>query len=899
MPAQGKVAKLCNSSISEPSIRSIHLVCTINIIDMQLKKWMAALCLLAFGRITIAQTSLQPDTRTGAQRASPNLRVKGSIRDSRSGTALPGATVEIICPGDSEAASTQTDESGNFIFPRLHTATATSASTPTTKPTTAATATQTEAYHIRVSNVGYRPYEATLDLSDPYPLHIGLQRIDLFMQPIEVKALRAGDRSPFTRTDLNKSQIEKTNLGQDIPFMLNQTPSVVVNSDAGNGVGYTALYIRGTDDSRINMTLNGLPYNDPEEQSLFFVDIPDLASSTNSIQIQRGVGTSSNGAGAFGATINFSTNEFNDKAYGETNNSYGSFNTWKNTVRVGSGLIDDHFTIDARLSRISSDGYIDRATSDLKSLYFSTAYYSKKSSLRFNIIYGNEKTYQAWNGIPEQKLDGNPAALDQHYQSNLALGSLYFNPQDSMNLFNSNNRTYNYFTYKNQTDNYMQDHYQLFFNHQFTPQLAMNVAGFITRGLGYFEEFHDQADSGNAKYTAYGLSPYIVGNDTLQSTSLVRQRWLDNFYYGGIFSLQYKKGNSQLTLGGGWDRFNNKHYGKVIWTQNGGFPNDYQYYYEPADKTDFSAYAKIQQQLTPRWTLFADLQYRHIDYQIDGFDDNPSILVHPRYDFWNPKTGITYTHGQWQAYLSWSLASHEPSRADFETGADQQPKPEILNDFELSLQKKNSRYSWGATVYYMVYHDQLALTGQINDVGGYTRSNLPQSYRLGLELEGTARPADWLSADANLTLSRNKVMNYTEYDYNYDNGSQPSTSYKKTDISFSPAVVGAATLNFLPFKNAEFSLLGKWVGKEYLDNAQQETRKLDGYYVQNLRAIYTIKAGAPKEIDLIFQLNNAFGKKYTANGYTYNYIYGGQRLTDNFLFPMAGTNFMFAVNIKF
>ncbi len=858
----GKVANhFIYSSFRTPHFAAFILYVTLIKSNMQMKKWIAAFSLFGLTQIAFAQT--------------PSfLRPTGEVKDSLNGSPLPGATVEI------SGSSMQTDGSGNFIFRRVR-----------VEPGAI--------YHIRVSNVGYRSYEGVIDLSDAKPLRIRLQRVDLFMQPIEVRALRAGDKTPFTKTDLNKAQIGKTNLGQDIPFMLNQTPSVVVNSDAGNGVGYTGLYIRGTDDSRINMTLNGLPYNDPEEQSLFFVDIPDLASSTNSIQIQRGVGTSSNGAGAFGATINFSTNEFNDQAYAETNNSYGSFNTWKNTVRVGSGLIDDHFTIDARLSRISSDGYIDRATSDLKSLYLSTAWYSKNSSLRFNIIFGDEKTYQAWNGIPEQKLDGNAAALEQHYQVNVNSGSLYFTPQDSLNLFNSNNRTYNYFTYKNQTDNYMQNHYQLFFNHQFSPRLAMNMAGFITRGLGYYEEYHDQGDSGNAKYSAYGLSPYIVGNDTLQSTNLIRQRWLDNYYYGGIFSLQYKEGNSQLTLGGGWDRFNNRHYGNVIWAQNGGFPNDYQYYYEPADKTDFNGYAKLQQQLAARWTLFADLQYRHIDYQIDGFDDNPGILVHPRYDFWNPKAGITYTHDQWQAYLSWSLASHEPSRDDFETGAGQQPKPETLNDFELGLQKAGSRYSWGATVYYMLYHDQLARTGKINDVGGYTRSNLPQSYRLGLELQATARPVDWFSADANLTLSRNKVMNYTEFDDDYDNGGQVSYSYKQTDISFSPSIVGAATLNFLPFKNAEFSLLSKYVGKEYLDNAQQETRKLDGYFVQNLRAIYTIKTQSPKEINLIFQLNNAFDKKYVANGYTYSYVYGGQLLTDNFLFPMATTNFMFAVNIKF
>ncbi len=740
------------------------------------------------------------------------------------------------------------------------------------------------------------PFGDTSIHARPAPRIKSRDSLALFLQPVEVRALRAGEKAPFTKTDITKKQIEQTNLGQDLPFLLNQTPSVVINSDAGNGVGYTAIYIRGTDDSRINMTLNGIPYNDAEEQAIFFVDLPDFASSVNSIQIQRGVGTSSNGAGAFGATINFSTNEFNEKPYAEINNSYGSFNTWKNTVKVGSGLIDDHFTIDARLSRISSDGYIDRASSDLKSFYFSTAWYDKNSSLRFNVIQGTEKTYQAWNGIPQAKWEGNTAALEQHYQNNI--GSLYFTSQDSANLFHSNNRTYNYFTYKDQTDNYWQNHYQLFFNHQFNENLTFNAAAFLTRGYGYYQEYHDQGDSSNAKYSNYGLSPLAIGGDTLQSTSLIRQRWLDNYFFGGIFSLQYKKNSTALTVGGGWDRFNGKHYGNVIWAQNGGFPNDYQYYYEPANKTDFNIYAKLQQQLGVHWTAFADLQYRYVNYQMEGFDDNPSVFVHPIYNFVNPKAGITYSHHDWEAYFSYSLSNHEPNRDDFEAGVNDQPRPEMLHDFELSIQKKNLRYSWSATGYYMLYHNQLTLNGKINDVGDYTRINIPQSYRLGVELQGTIKPTDWFSAEGNLALSTNKVLNYTEYDDDYDNGDQKSFTYKKTDIAFSPAVVGAASLNFFPFANTEFSLLGKYVSKEYLDNAQKEDRKLDGYYVQNLRVLHTLHFKPVRQADIIFQLNNVFNKRYTPNGYTYSYIYGGQFITENFVFPMAGTNFMLAVNIK-
>jgi iron complex outermembrane receptor protein len=720
--------------------------------------------------------------------------------------------------------------------------------------------------------------------------------LKLFLQPVEVRALRAGEKAPFTKTDITKKQIEQSNLGQDLPFILNQTPSVIVNSDAGNGVGYTGIHIRGTDATRINMTLNGIPYNDAESQGIFFVDLPDLASSVNSIQIQRGVGTSSNGAGAFGATINFSTNEFNEKPYAEFNNSFGSFTTWKNTVKAGSGLIDGHFTIDARLSRISSDGYIDRATSNLKSFYLSAAWLDEHSSIRFNIIQGTEKTYQAWNGIPGAKLFGDKSALDQHYADNAGPGSqgyLYASAADSLNLYNSNKRTYNYFTYPNQTDNYQQNHYQLFFNHELSKTLSFNTAAFLTRGKGYFEEYKEQ-DS----YANYGLTGPVVGADTTQTTDLVRQQWLDNYFYGGIFSVQYKQRETQLTLGGGWDKYDGKHYADIIWTQNGGVPKDYQYYNIPAHKTDFSVYGKWQQQWTPHLSTFADMQYRHIGYDLEGFQDNPTLFINKHYDFFNPKAGVTYTGHEWQAYLSYSRASHEPNRDDFEAGMDQQPKPETLNDFELGFEKKNLRSSFGATVFYMQYKDQLALTGKINNVGAYTRSNIPDSYRLGIELQGSSKVTDWFAISGNLALSRNKVKNYTEYIDDYDNGGQKTYFHPHPDIAFSPAIVGGAILQFFPFPHYEISLPAKYVSKQYMDNTQNESRMLGDYYVQDLRMIYTLKFPSIRQIDLVFQLNNVFNRRYEPNGYTYSSFYGGNVVTENFYFPMAGTNFMFAVNIK-
>ncbi|HEX7844696.1 MAG TPA: TonB-dependent receptor, partial [Chitinophagaceae bacterium] len=481
------------------------------------------------------------------------------------------------------------------------------------------------------------------------------------LSPVEVKAIRAGENAPFTKTNLGKKEIAKFNLGQDIPFLLNQTPSVVINSDAGNGIGYTGIRIRGTDATRINMTINGIPYNDAESQGLFFVNLPDFASSVNSIQVQRGVGTSSNGAGAFGATMNFSTNEVNKTAYAEINNSYGSFNTWKNTVKAGSGLLNDRFTVDLRLSNITSDGFIDRASTDLKSFYFSTAFLGKNNSLRFNIISGKEKTYQAWNGISE---------------ADLLAG----------------NRTVNYAgtekpgdPYDNEVDNYKQDHYQLFFQQLINPRLSFNTAFFLTKGKGYYEQY--KADE---EYAKYGLPN--TGN-----SDFVRQLWLDNDFYGNIFSLQHKTDKAQTTLGGAVTVYKGNHIGKIIWASNGMPTPTHRWYDHNATKKDLNVYLKEQYQLNDRWSLFGDVQYRHVSYDIDGFRDNPSVVVNNDFNFFNPKAGVSYNRNGWKGYFSYGMANKEPNRDDFEAGATQQPKPEKLHDFEASIERSNSSCNWSAT----------------------------------------------------------------------------------------------------------------------------------------------------------------------------------------------------------
>lgn len=690
----------------------------------------------------------------------------------------------------------------------------------------------------------------------------------LFLEPVEVRATRAGDKAPFTRTNITKSEIEKHNLGQDLPFILNQTPSVVVNSDAGNGVGYTGIRIRGTDASRINVTLNGIPFNDAESQGTFFVDLPDFISSVGSIQVQRGVGTSSNGPGAFGATINISTNETNRTPYVEFNNNFGSFNTWKNTIKTGSGVIGDHFTTDLRLSRISSDGYIDRASSDLKSFYFSTAYLDKKSTVRFNIFSGKEKTYQAWYGVSANDLEMN--------------------------------RTINYAgmersgePYHNETDNYKQDHYQLFFTRRILEGLNFNTALYYVKGNGYYEQY--KADEA---YADYNFPEPVYGTEVITHTDLVRQLWLDNDFYGNIFSLQYRKKNSEMTLGGGWNRYEGNHFGEVIWAEK-GLSLPARWYDLDADKRDLNVFFKHLIRLSDDLNIFYDLQYRDVDYEIGGFRDNPLLFVNNNYSFFNPKAGLSYTNKDWNIYFSYSRGQKEPNRDDFEAGLTQAPKPEKLNDFEMGIEKTNRDYSIGAFLYYMQYEDQLVLNGKINDVGAYTRINIPKSYRTGIELVGSSKIMEWFHASFNLTLSRNKVLDFTEFIDDYDVGGQKDYSYSSTDIAFSPSIITGYNLVFKPFKNLDLAVMGKYTGKQYLDNTQNENRKLDPYYVQDLQARYSIPAKILKQATLVLQVNNAFNDLYEPNGYTFSYFYGGELITENYYYPMAGRNFIIGLNLRF
>jgi iron complex outermembrane receptor protein len=700
--------------------------------------------------------------------------------------------------------------------------------------------------------------------------------------PVEIRAVRVNDKSPYAVSNLNEKDIKSQNLGQDIPYILNQTPSTVITSDAGAGVGYTGIRIRGTDASRINFTINGIPVNDAESQGAIFVDFPDLLSSTNSIQVQRGVGSSTNGAGAFGASVNLSNLSQDKQPYAEANNSFGSFSTWKHTVKAGTGLMKNGFQFDVRASKISSDGYIDRSSSDMKAFQFAGGWTSKneKTSLRFNLFTGKEKTGQAWNGVPQDSLQTNRT----YNELGLKADGTY---------------------YDDQTDNYQQDYYQLFFDQEINTNWSAHAALFLTRGKGFYNEY--KLDE---PFADYGLQDFTTPKgDTFSTTNLTRQLWLDNYYYGGIYSFVYQKNKTQWIIGGGYNRYDAKHYGFVTWADY-GVPDNYRWYNLTAHKTDFSIYSKLQQQFAEHWYLFADLQYRRVGYQINGFRENPDLMPDVTYNFFNPKVGLSYiaSHSnniQSKAYASFAVANKEPNRDDFEASPTQLPKSESLYDAEAGYQWGGYKYGLGANFYYMQYKDQLILTGKINDVGSYVRQNVPNSFRAGIELTAHWRPIDWINIQANATLSSNKIKDFTEYIDNYDGNGQIVNTYKSTDIAFSPSVIAGGTATFEPLKkllnNQSFfiDLLGKYVGRQYLDNTTNKDRSINPYGLADVRLRYTVKTNIVKELGISLALNNVLNKKYESNGYTFSYQSDGTLTTQNYYYPQAGFNFLLGVNLRF
>lgn len=688
------------------------------------------------------------------------------------------------------------------------------------------------------------------------------------MPSIEIIAVRAGKDYPFTQSMISKRTIEKNNLGQDIPFLLNQLPGTVAHSDAGNGFGYTGIRIRGTDASRINFTLNGIAYNDAESQGVFLVNLPDFLSSVNSIQVQRGVGTSSNGTGAFGATINLMTNDVQPDAYATLSNSMGSYQSRKHTLKAGTGLINNQYSVDVRMSALNSEGYVDRASSDLRSFYVSAASVKENASLRLNIFSGKEKTYQAWYGVSEELLQTNRRFNSAGTEK----------PGDE--------------PYNNETDNYVQTHYQLFYNLKLNKKWNFNAAAFATTGEGYYEQY-----KANQRYSRFGLPNPIINGTPVTRTDVIRQLWLDNFYYGTNFSFQRKDEKRELILGGGNSFYDGNHFGKLIWA-GAGIPKDYTWYNLDANKNEQHAFGKWLEK-KGRFSFFGDVQLRNVSYNIEGFRDNPALPVDKNWFFINPKMGVRYSAGKSNLYASYAIANKEPNRDDFEAGAAQVPKHETLQDLEAGWEMNNDRIKLGAVLYYMRYRNQLVLTGKINDVGAYARTNIPVSYRTGIELEANIKIAEGLNINSNIAMSSNRILDHTEYYDDYDAGGQVADYYKKSTLAFSPGLVGNAVLNARPAKNLELNLVSKYVSRQYMDNTARTDRSLDAYFVQDFQVNYRLPVPQMKSIELILQINNIWSTKYTPNGYTYSYLLGGSVVRNNFYYPMAERNAMVGLNLNF
>lgn len=798
--------------------------------------------------------------------AMAQFTLKGTVKNEK-GEELPGANLLI----SNSFNGTTADINGAFQFKNL----------------------KADDYELAVSFIGYQRQLVEISLNSDQTIHVVLKPETMMTEEVLVSASRVTEKMPVAYSNVAKSQIKENNLGQDIPYLLSLTPSFVATSDAGTGVGYTNFRIRGTDLNRINVTVNGIPMNDAESHGTWWVDIPDLASSTDNIQVQRGVGTSTNGAAAFGATINLQTATINKEASTEISSSAGSFGTLRNSVSVSTGMIKEKFAFDARLSKVSSDGFIDRASSDLKSFFVSGGYFTENTILKVNVFSGLEDTYQAWNGVPSVRLNNDLAGMQRYADHYL------YSQKQVDEMVASDSRTYNLYTYKNEVDHYQQDHYQLLFSHKFTELFNVNAGLFYTPGKGYYEQYKE-----DQKLADYLITPPVVENDTIKRSDLIRRKWLNNDFYGGTFSVSRKRATDEFTVGGGYNVYDGNHFGKVIWMRNAGNSElDHEWYRGTGLKKDFNLYARYNYELAENLNLFADLQYRKIDYTIGGVDDDLRNLTQEHhFEFFNPKVGIFYqVNDNQNLYANFARANREPNRDNY-VDADpngKQPQYETLNDFELGYKFSGKTLAFGANAYYMYYQNQLILTGEINDVGAAIMTNVDNSYRAGIELMAGLKLTQALKWDVNVTLSQNKIKDFTEYVDDWDNGGQLATKLGTTDLAFSPSFVANSQLSWMAAKGLKVNLQTNSVSKQYIDNSSSNDRKLNGYLVSNLNVSYQIKQKFAKEMSLHLIVNNLFDVQYESNAWVYSYIYDGHRWAMDGYFPQAGINFMAGLNIKF
>ena len=688
------------------------------------------------------------------------------------------------------------------------------------------------------------------------------------LNEVVVQSIRVKYSSPISHSNISKAELSLRNLGQDLPILLNFLPSIITTSDAGNGVGYTGIRIRGVSPQSTNITINGIPFNDPESHGTYWVNLPDFTSSIESLQVQRGVGTSTNGSGAFGASVNILTDAVSQNAYTEISNSVGSYNTFKHTIKFSTGKINDAFELSGRLSKIDSDGYIERAFSDLKSYFIQGSYVHGNTFIKALTFGGHEKTYQSWFGVTKEQI--------------------------------LENRRQNPYTYKNEIDNYKQDHYQFHWNEKINDRWSTNIGLNYTYGRGYFEQFRE-----NDLVKTYGG---IVESDVdangieLGTTDLIRRRWLDNNFYFLNASANYKRSKLNMTFSSSYSTYNGDHFGEVIWARKFGKDNSVRdrYYDGNGVKTDFSIFGKASYLLNNNLEFYGDLQVRNVGYKTTGLtSDLVNMIIDKSYKFFNPKFGLSFKlNSNSIIYGSYSRANREPSRSDYESNIN--IRPEQLNDFELGWRYMKNGLKFNVNSYYMLYNEQLVLTGALDDVGTPIRTNSGSSYRIGIEADAQIMLSNFFTVNSNITLSSNKnkqILSLIDGKI-FDFG--------KTDISFSPEFITSNTIIYIPKDNFRLSLLSKYVGMQYMGNTDSINSKLDSYFVNDISVSYQINTNRFfKSILISGLINNVFDVEYVSNGYYYTYddtwsIPGQVKTLDGAgYYPQATRNFFFGLTLKF
>jgi iron complex outermembrane recepter protein len=790
---------------------------------------------------------------------SAQMNFFGKVYDKSSRKTLPGAHIHI--PKINRTAIS--DQNGNFSILSL----------------------KEDSYSVQVSYLGYDIYTTTIAAAENNYMEIYLEPAAYLSEEVIVKASRAAIDAPLSYSNISREHIELFHTATDLPYLLQSTPSVVVTSDAGAGIGYTGIRIRGTDITRINVTMNGIPVNDPESHAVFFVNMPDLVSSVDNMQIQRGVGSSANGSAAFGASINIKTDPQTPDPYVSMNSFFGSYTSMRNTLKFGTGKSQSGFSLEGRLSKISSDGYIDRGWSDLKSFYLSGSWQTDKSLVKLLVTSGQEKTYQAWYGIPKDSLKTNRR----------------YNPSGEM--VNKDGLITGY--YDNQTDNYQQDYYQLHLAHRFKTNVYLNASAFLTKGKGYYESWRSSEEFSN-----YGLPNLDINGTIIDRTDLIRQKWLDNDFYGFNTALHYDVGQTNIVLGTGWNKYLGDHFGHIVWaTYTSTSTPKWNWYSNAGQKTDYHTYIRATHKLNNKISIYTDLQYRGIDYTISGtHDDLRDIGQNHHFSFFNPKAGLSVAISQNQiAYLSAGVSNREPNRSVYRDADEgQEISKEQLIDYEIGYKAQYNQLRLETNLYYMQYNNQLVLTGKINNVGAPILTNVPESYRAGIEVSLNYNFTKKLQFAGNIALSTNKIKNFTEFVDNWNYWDDPDNEpyqYQfdlgRTDISFSPTLVAGSILSYKLFEKSQITFSTNFVSRQYIDNTSTIDRSIDPYLVNNLSFTHSISIKHIEHFSLHLHLNNIFNEAYEGNAWVYRYIYDGEPYVLDGYFPQANFHWMLGLKVMF